>query len=139
MTRLEVTGTAVEGGGPALGLTQIDAVQAGIAAVTPSLGSATVRSMAYPDADAAREAHESELVKLTGSFTVTNSFNTNSFGEIGLAKGSGPLLQPTDVGAPNSVAAEAQAVQNAARGVVLDDGGERQLQLGRTRRRRCHG
>ncbi len=52
--------------------------------------------MAYPDADADREAHESELVKPTGGFTVTNSFNTNSFGEIGLANQGERPAAPAD-------------------------------------------
>ena len=90
-----MTGTAVEAHGQSLGLTQINAVQAGISTVTPALAPASVRTMAYPDNDADREAHESESVKLSGGFTVTNSFNTNSFGEIGLATGSGPL-RPAD-------------------------------------------
>ena len=79
-------------------------------------------SAAYPTTAAAREAHEGELIAPTNTFTVTNTFATNTFAEIGLATGTTPLLQPTDVAEPGSPAAEAIAADNAARGVVLDDG-----------------
>ena len=36
----------------------------------------------------------------TNDFTVTNTFGTNTFAEIGLATGTTPLLQPTDVAMP---------------------------------------
>ena len=49
---------------------------------------ATAWSAAYPTTDAAREAHEGELLAPTNTFTVTNSFNTNTFAEVGLATGS---------------------------------------------------
>ncbi len=45
----------------------------------------------------AREAHESELIAPTDQFTVTDNFDTNQFGEIGLATGDHQLIQPTDV------------------------------------------
>ena len=33
-----------------------------------------------------------------GTYTVTNTFSTNQFGEVGLAVGTTPLIQPTEVG-----------------------------------------
>ena len=77
--------------------------------------------------EAEREAHESELLDLSGqAFTVTNNFNTNRFGEIGLATGSRPLITPTEVANPVWDPAGYQAVvaDNLARGVVLDDGAD---------------
>ena len=69
------------------------------------------------------------LVEPQGDFTVTDNFDLNSFGEIGLAAGTTPLRQPTDVappldstpGADNS-AYNAVVADNAARRVTLDDG-----------------
>ena len=58
----------------------------------------------------------------TNTFTVTNSFNTNNFGEVGLATGTKPLIQPTDVADFGTPEAAAVAADNLARGVVLDDG-----------------
>ncbi|MGB0100124.1 MAG: ExeM/NucH family extracellular endonuclease, partial [Nocardioides sp.] len=57
-----------------------------------------------------------------GTFTVTNNYSTNQYGELGLAVGARPLIQPTQVGAPGSEAAEAQEADNAARAITLDDG-----------------
>ena len=82
--------------------------------VTPAL-------LAWPG-PAQREALESMLYQPTGNFTVTNTFSTNRFGEVGLAVGERPLIQPTDQARPNSDEANAVIADNAARGVVLDDG-----------------
>ncbi|WP_081861676.1 ExeM/NucH family extracellular endonuclease [Cellulomonas sp. HZM] len=85
------------------------------ASVTPTTG-------AWPTTDTAREAIESMLYRPTGDLTVTNTYSTNQYGEVGLATGDQPLLQPTDVARPGTDAAAAVAADNAARGVVLDDG-----------------
>ena len=63
----------------------------------PPLGGVQARSMAYPTTAAGREAHESELIAPTDQFTVTDNFDTNQFGEIGLATGDHQLWQPTDL------------------------------------------
>jgi predicted extracellular nuclease len=90
----------------------------------PPLGGVTARSMAYPATAAGREQHESELIAPTDQFTVTDNFDTNQFGEIGLATGDHQLWQPTDLYNPNIEPAQVAAVQadNFARGVVLNDG-----------------
>ena len=62
------------------------------------------------------------LVAPAGPFTVSNTFSTNQFGEVGLAAGTDPLRQPTDVALPGSPEAAAVAADNAARAVALDDG-----------------
>jgi predicted extracellular nuclease len=90
-------------------------LEAPLAAITPL-------AIAYPTTEADREAQEGMLLQPTGSFTVTNSFATNQFGEVGLATGSEPLLQPSDVARPGTAAYDAVLADNAARGVVLDDG-----------------
>ena len=85
------------------------------AAVTPV-------ALDWPSIDADREKLESMEFAPVGAFTVTNTYSTDQYGEVGLAFGDTPLLQPTDVGAPGSAAATAAEASNAARAVVLDDG-----------------
>ncbi|CAN5154910.1 hypothetical protein BH18ACT9_BH18ACT9_17410 [soil metagenome] len=76
----------------------------------------------WPETNAAREALEGMLLAPQGSFTVSDNYSLNQYAEIGLAQGTEPLRQPTDVAPFGSDAATAQAAQNAARAVTLDDG-----------------
>lgn len=76
----------------------------------------------WPADDAGREALEGMLLAPQGDFTVTDNYSTNSYGTVGLAAGESPLVQPTSVGRPGSDEAAAQAADNAARAVQLDDG-----------------
>lgn len=75
----------------------------------------------WPTTDAEREALESMLIMPDGDFTVTNTFSTNQYGEVGLASGTKPLIQPTDVARPGQ-GADDIAADNAERAVALDDG-----------------
>ncbi|MEV7973143.1 ExeM/NucH family extracellular endonuclease [Cellulomonas sp. NPDC089187] len=97
----------------AAGVEQLDATAA--APITPV-------STPWPADDAAREALESMLYLPTGDLTVSNTYSTNQYGEVGLATGTTPLIQPTEVAAPGSTEADAIAADNAARAVTLDDG-----------------
>ncbi|VXB41511.1 ExeM/NucH family extracellular endonuclease [Nocardioides sp. AX2bis] len=115
---VEVTGQVGEFGGA----TQVTVTAAGIAPVSPALAPVTPLAAAYPTTTADREAHEGELLAPTDDFTVTNVFSTNRYAEIGLATGDRPLIQPTEVADAGSPEADAVAADNAARGVVLDDG-----------------
>ncbi|HWJ07805.1 MAG TPA: ExeM/NucH family extracellular endonuclease [Nocardioides sp.] len=115
---LEVTGTAKEFSG----LTEVDVTSGSVAPLSPALAPVTPLETAYPTTDAGREADEAMLVAPTDTFTVTDSYSTNQYGEIGLATGDHPLVQPTEVARPGSPEAQAVAADNAARGVVLDDG-----------------
>lgn len=72
--------------------------------------------------EAAKEAHEGELIAPQGDFTVSDNYDTNYYGSFLLAAGTTPLVQPTDVGAAGSDAAEAAVVDNDRRMVTLDDG-----------------
>ncbi|MEZ0449755.1 ExeM/NucH family extracellular endonuclease [Cellulomonas sp. ICMP 17802] len=103
------------------GLTEITVAAADLVAL-PAAAAVTPVSGTWPTTDAVREALESMLFQPTEPFTITNTFTTNQFGEVGLASGALPLLQPTEVGRPGSAEATAAAADNAARGVVLDDG-----------------
>ncbi|MCR2826902.1 ExeM/NucH family extracellular endonuclease, partial [Microbacterium sp. zg.Y909] len=103
------------------GLTQLT-VSPGAAAVVEPAAAPVPATVGWPADDAQREALESMLVAPQGSFTVTNTYSTNQYGEVGLAAGETPLRQPTDVARPGSPAADAVTADNAARAVTLDDG-----------------
>ncbi|MCK5892329.1 ExeM/NucH family extracellular endonuclease, partial [Aeromicrobium sp.] len=114
---IEVTGTVSE----YFGLTQITASPGSwteLAAAEPVLP--TVLDFPLPASD--REALEGMLVELDGDFTVTNNYETHTFGEIGLAAGTEPLNQPTDVVAPGTPEYTQMVEENAALAVTLDDG-----------------
>jgi 5'-nucleotidase len=117
---VEVTGSVSEFSG----LTELNVADADVQDLgTPPAGGVTPLSIAYPTTDADREAHESELIAPTDHFTVTDNFDTNQFGEIGLATGDHQLIQPTDV-YPAGDTADIQHVldDNHARLVTLNDG-----------------
>ncbi|WP_244928689.1 ExeM/NucH family extracellular endonuclease [Nocardioides sp. W7] len=105
------------------GLTQISPTSpSGVTEVDP-LGTVTPRSIAYPTTEATREDREGELVSPTDTFTVTNTYNLNTFAEIGLATGNAPLRQPTEyVRDDDSTGLAVIKAENAERAVSLDDG-----------------
>jgi predicted extracellular nuclease len=118
---VQVTGTVSEFNG----LTELSVAAADVQQLgPPPSGGVTARQLAYPTTEAGREAHESELIEPTDRFTVTDNFDANNFGEIGLATGDHQLWQPTDLYNPGIDPAGVSAVEadNAARGVVLNDG-----------------
>ncbi|MCW2815779.1 MAG: hypothetical protein JWN84_3234 [Nocardioides sp.] len=115
---VDVTGTVSEFSGS----TQITSTDAQTTERATALTAVTPLVTAYPTTEAAREAHEGELLAPTDVFTVTNVFATNSFAEIGLATGDQPLRQPSDAAAVGTPEHTAVIADNAARGVVLDDG-----------------
>ncbi|MBO3103053.1 ExeM/NucH family extracellular endonuclease [Cellulomonas fengjieae] len=104
------------------GLTELTVASTSDVVDLPAAEPVTPVAMTWPTTDPAREALESMLFQPTGDLTVTNTYSTNQYGEVGLAAGTLPLLQPTEVGRPGSAEASAAAADNAARGVVLDDG-----------------
>jgi len=89
-----------------------------IAALAPVTG----LEIAYPTTEADREAQEGMLLAPTDTFTVTNSYNTNAFAEVGLATGTEPLVQPTEVYRDDAPELQSVKDDNLARGVILDDG-----------------
>ncbi|MEI5674904.1 MULTISPECIES: ExeM/NucH family extracellular endonuclease [unclassified Nocardioides] len=122
---VEVVGNAAEyesaAGGVTASLTQVTNAQ--WIPVTPALGTVTPLVTPWFATPEEREAHEGELVDPSdAAYTVTNSYATWQFGEIGLATGTGPLVQPTEVEDFQTGAWEALRDQNAARLVTLDDG-----------------
>ena len=103
-------------------LTQLNVIAGGLTVNSLSAPLPPAITAPWPGTDAAREKIESMLYQPPGSFTVTNNFNTNSFGEVALATGTTPLMQPTDVADAGSAEAAAVVTLNAARLVTLDDG-----------------
>lgn len=103
------------------GLTQITA-GVGAASKIDAATAPTSSTVAWPTTDAQRESLESMLVQLTDEFTVSNTYSTNQYGEVGLAVGSTPLRQPTDAARPGTPEAAAVADDNAARALTVDDG-----------------
>ncbi|MGO3649096.1 ExeM/NucH family extracellular endonuclease [Agrococcus casei] len=114
---VEVHGTATE----YYDVTQIEA--SSVTALGESLGEATAVELAeWPTEEEVRELFEGMLLAPQGTYTVSNNYALNQYGEVGLAFGDSALVQPTEVGAPGSDAAYAQAEANAAASVLLDDG-----------------
>ncbi|WP_165355218.1 ExeM/NucH family extracellular endonuclease [Nocardioides oleivorans] len=105
------------------GTTQITPASGGVVELSTALAPVTPLAIAYPTTEAGREAQEGMLLAPTDTFTVSNTYSTNQYAEIGLATGTEPLLTPTEVAdAQDASAIAAVVADNAARGVVLDDG-----------------
>jgi predicted extracellular nuclease len=115
---VRVTGKVSE----SFGLTQVTAAGADIVDAGAGFGPIRALAVPWPTTDAGRESIEGMLFQPTGDYTVTNTFATNQFGEVGLAVGDHPLLQSTEVAAPGTPEAAAVVADNAARAVTLDDG-----------------
>ncbi|GAA5032184.1 ExeM/NucH family extracellular endonuclease [Microbacterium fluvii] len=115
---VEVTGEVSEFGG----LTELTVANLDGLTVLDEPAAVEPAAVGWPTTDLQRETLESMLVAPAGEFTVSNTFSTNQYGEVGLAAGSEPLRQPTDVARPGTDAAAFVAADNAARAVTLDDG-----------------
>lgn len=114
---VDVTGTVSEWNG----LTELT-VAPGQATVVADAAAPLPAEVGWPTTDVQRESLESMLIAPQGDFTVSNTYITNQYGEVGLAAGTAPLRQPTDLARPGSPEAAAVAADNAARAVSLDDG-----------------
>jgi 5'-nucleotidase len=115
---VQVTGVA----GEFRGLTQVEVkTAAGLTKLDPATAP-TAATVAYPTVASQREALEGMLIAPTGAFTVSNTYSTNQYAEIGLATGTKPLITPTEIARPGSADYTAAVADNAARAVTLDDG-----------------
>ena len=104
------------------GTTELVPAAGGVELLTGTPAPVTPLVTGLPATEADKEAHEGELLAPTGPFTVTNTFPTNQFAEIGLAAQATPLIQPTEVEDAQGIEDDALAAQNAQRAVTLDDG-----------------
>lgn len=105
------------------GQTQVVSSEAGTVELTEPAGAVTAYAGEWPATDAAKESLEAMLFSPQGDFTVTNTYSTNQYGEVGLAVGDKPLVQPTEVAdAQDEAAIAAVEADNAARAITLDDG-----------------
>lgn len=102
-------------------LTELSVAASGLTILPESLGTVAPLETGWPATDAEREALESMLIQPTGDFTVSNTYSTNQYGEVGLASGGTPLIQPTDAAPAGSEKAAEVEADNAARAVTLDD------------------
>lgn len=115
---VEVTGTA----GEFSGQTQLTADAASVRVLTEEAAPVAPAEITWPKNDEERERFEGMLLAPQGDFTVTNSYSTNQYAEVGLAAGTTPLRTPTDVARPDTPDYAAAVAANKARAVVLDDG-----------------
>ncbi|QAY71724.1 ExeM/NucH family extracellular endonuclease [Xylanimonas protaetiae] len=115
---VQVTGAVSEFSG----LTEISVTSAANLRVLADAAPVAPATVAWPATDAQRESLESMLVAPQGDFTVSNAYTANQYSEVGLAAGDKPLVQWTDAARPGTPEADAIKADNAARGVVLDDG-----------------
>lgn len=115
---VQVTGTVSEH----FGLTELSVPAGGLEELSEPAAAVKPAAIGWPAAEADREKFEGMLLSPAGTFTVTDNYALNQYGEITLAAGDGPLLQPTSVGTYGSDAFWHQTEENAARAVTLDDG-----------------
>ncbi|MBC9733494.1 ExeM/NucH family extracellular endonuclease [Nocardioides marmotae] len=117
---VEVTGEVAEHAGQ----TQIRTSAAQVTELTTPAAAPVPYTGAWPATDAAKETLEGMLFGVRDrEFTVADTYSTNVYGEVGLALGDTPLLQPTEVADPRDASAIAAVVaDNAARAITLDDG-----------------
>lgn len=117
---VEVTGKVAE----YYGLTEINADFA--IKLTESVAQPVAAKVTYPTDDAGREKLESMLIEPQGQYTVSDVYNANKYGEIGLAASSKPLVNPTVKGLKGDKATggayQAEVDRIGREGVYLDDG-----------------
>ncbi|WP_411375537.1 ExeM/NucH family extracellular endonuclease [Arthrobacter sp. MPF02] len=105
------------------GMTQLNVGAAcGLTKLAEAAPEVKPTAFTLPANETFRESLEGMLLAPQGPLTVTDNYSLNQYGEIGLAGGTTPLVQPTAV-APFGTAGHAAAVQdNVNRGIKLDDG-----------------
>jgi predicted extracellular nuclease len=114
---VEVTGAVSE----YQGLTEVTTSAGQFTKLTETPAAVTPAAVTFPLAEAAKESLEGMLVAPQGTFTITNNYTTNQYADIGLAPGTKPFDNPTNVVEPGEPA-KALLAQNSERLVTLDDG-----------------
>ncbi|XVV12557.1 ExeM/NucH family extracellular endonuclease [Actinoplanes sp. CA-131856] len=117
--KVRVTGTVSEFNG----LTEITtAAKADVQVCASNAPLPAPVALSLPLDDAARESVEGMLVAPVGTFTVSDVYNTNRYGEVILAAGDKPARVPTDVARPGTDANAKVKADNKAARILLDDG-----------------
>lgn len=75
------------------GLTELNA--SSVTKLSDKVEAPKASTMAFPKTDTERESLESMLIAPQGDYTVSDVYNTNKYGEIGLAASNKPFLNPT--------------------------------------------
>ncbi|MBB5633325.1 5'-nucleotidase [Cryobacterium mesophilum] len=105
------------------GLTQITPTDSSsVTVLTDTVAPVTPATIGWQTSETKRESLEGMLLAPQGSYTVSDTYSTNQYGEILLASGTSPLLQPTEVAAPGVAAYAAALAANKNISVTLDDG-----------------
>lgn len=116
---VQVSGTVAE----YYGMTQLNvASAAGLTKLAEAAPEVKPTLFSLPATEAFRESLEGMLLAPQGPLTVSDNYSLNQYGEIGLAGGTTPLVQPTAVAPYGSAEYAAVVADNAARGIKLDDG-----------------
>ncbi|MDE8587482.1 ExeM/NucH family extracellular endonuclease [Arthrobacter sp. NQ4] len=116
---IQVTGTVAE----YYGMTQLNVTAAaGLTKLTDAAPEVKPTIFTLPAAETFRESLEGMLLAPQGPMTVSDNYSLNQYGEIGLAGGTTPLVQPTAVAPFGSAGYTAVVADNVARGIKLDDG-----------------
>lgn len=116
---VQVTGAVAE----YYGMTQLNVTAAdGLTKLTEAAPEVKPTTFTLPATETFREALEGMLLAPQGPLTVSDNYSLNQYGEIGLAGGTTPLVQPTAVAPYGSAEYSAVVADNAARGIKLDDG-----------------
>ncbi|MDR6792588.1 5'-nucleotidase [Pseudarthrobacter oxydans] len=116
---VQVTGAVAE----YYGMTQLNVTAAaGLTKLAEAAPEVKATPFTLPAGEAFRESLEGMLLAPQGPLTVTDNYSLNQYGEIGLAGGTTPLVQPTAVAPYGSAGYSATVADNAARGIKLDDG-----------------
>jgi 5'-nucleotidase len=102
--------------------TQLTVEAAGLKKLSEAAPEVKPTAFEMPANEAAREALEGMLVAPQGPYTVTDNYSLNQYGEIGLAAGTSPLVQPTAVATYGSAEYSGVVAENALRAIKLDDG-----------------
>lgn len=119
---VEVTGTVSE----YYGLTEVNA--ASTVVLNEQVRSPQPAKVAYPKTNAQRETLEGMLIAPQGDYTVTDVYDTNMYGEVGLAASDTPLVNPSVKGIKGTAidaAYQAEVNRASEEGVQLDDGASR--------------
>ncbi|WP_205834199.1 ExeM/NucH family extracellular endonuclease [Crystallibacter degradans] len=104
------------------GLTELTVDEGGLVLLDEPAEEVKPATIEWPASNAEREKFEGMLLDPQGGFTVTDNYSLNQYGEIGLAAGDEPLVQPAAVGTYGSDEFWAETEKNAALSVTLDDG-----------------